>query len=139
MSAKPRGRAFKMAEGTLVEAISAWREAYETDPMVTHYTIAEAIGVTQPTVTKRVARMGWVVPDDVASARKNGHKNKRSRKPDALVSSVWQLAAPGGKPVSAERGDQPAEAKAPASVWQFADGKRVTTTRQDGRHVEVEA
>lgn len=124
MTATRQGRHHGMTEQALVDAIQAWRQAYETDPLVTHYTIAAAIGVTQPTVSKRVRRLGWVVPEAVARTRK-GAKPK--------VSSKARYRA--------ERGLAPprvhAQACAPASVFQLALGRLVTTVRHGGRHVEV--
>lgn len=109
-----------------LSAILAWRRPYEADPSVTHYTIAAAVGVTQPTVSRHARIDGWAPDADVAQARRSAARRKA-----------------GGKPSSTRRPPKPAPAfqpaASPASIWQLAAGKSVSTVRQGGRHVEVSA
>lgn len=126
MTATRQGCHHGMTEQALVDAIQAWRVAYETTPSVTLYTIAAAIGVSSPTVSKRVKRLGWVVPAAVAMAR-------RGAKPK--VSSKVRYRA--------ERGLAPprshAQACAPASVWDYGSCAAVITRRGQHQRIEVAA
>lgn len=126
MTALRQGRPHGMTEQAPVDAIQAWRSAYETDPLVTHYTIAAAIGVTQPTVSKLVRRLGWVVPDAVARTRK-GAKPKVSSK--ASYRAERGLAPPRSN----------TQACAPASVWDYGSCAAVITRRGQHQRIEVSA
>lgn len=116
-----------MSEQALVDAIQAWRAAYETTPAVNFYTIAAAIGVSSQTVSRRVKRLGWVVPAAVALARRCAKRDvsskARYRAERCLVSPVRSHA----------------QACAPASVWDYGSCTAVITRRGQHRRIEVQA
>jgi hypothetical protein len=126
-------RTVKTKDPAIVAAVSSWRERYETDPDVTHRMIAAAVGLTQPTVSRYIAEMGWHVLPEVVKERRNHSRNLLAR------CTVKRASAPQPTKIggAAYVGFKPASA--PASVWQWAGGTAVATARQGGKHIEVSA
>ena len=102
-----------------IAAIAAWRERYEADGLVTHSTIAKAVGVSVPSVRKYSLAMGWRASPDAEHLRRSNAGR--------LSAAAKRLRDAVPLPPAA----------APVSIWQLAAGKAIATVRQGGRHVEV--
>lgn len=103
-----------------IAAIAAWRERCEADGLVTHSTIAKAVGVSVSSARKYSLAMGWRASREAAHLRRNTGR--------LAAAAKWLREAEPLPP-----------AAAPVSIWQFAAGKAIATVRQGGRHVEVSA
>jgi len=131
MSARKTKPATKSAAMSLIEArtaalsaaIDAWRDRYASDLSVTQYTIAAAVGASQPTVAKYMRRLGW--PEQ---SRSMGVKRCLHARFGEHVKKAPKMPAPPPPP--------PAVA---SSIWCLAAGRLVSTTRRGGKHIEVRA
>lgn len=113
-----------------IAILDSWRARWESDPAVTYAQIGAEAGCTWPSVASYGKTNGWC---------RAPHVQRQTMLAASARANVARWAGKAKKPAQETKHRAYTEPVACPSIWQWASGVSVTTTRRDGRHIEVTA